>query len=207
LEFEPAKSDVIDILDKNSEAYSWTKQGLDIHSKDDNCIFCGNLVTETRYKFLTKYFQNQASKLREEISDIFKLISIEEASIEAINTPLSVNDFNTGHQEAYEKHKTQLTKEITKYKKLLNRIKTSLTKKIELNIYSSITVPFLANGIDKLKEKIQEINDVIKSNNEFVDNFDEIIENEREKYKSHLVAKFLKKSKYLTKKGQHACIR
>ena len=166
-------------------------------------FFCDNTISDDRYEALTKYFENQASKLKEEIQDVFELISKEEEQIELINTPSSVNDLNAGFHDNYLKRKTLLDKEVKKYRSLLTRIKSALIKKVETNIYSPVTTIFSENGLDSFFAKLLIINETLELNNKFTENFVWVIENERLKYKNHLVAKFLKQKKYLAKQTRY----
>lgn len=199
----PSKSDVIEILDKKKEAYDWVKDGLKLHNKNDSCLFCGNDINTTRYEKLNRYFENQASKLKENVFMIFKLINNEEHLINTLNMPSSINDFNDGFQDEYKKLKNDTDKEIKKYKLLLKNIQATLTKKINGSIYSVMPSSYVDSDVDNLVGKITSINNVIIENNKFVDDFETIIEGKRLKYKNHLVASFIKQSKYLSKKTKY----
>lgn len=196
----PAQTEIIEILDKKNTAYQWVKEGLALNSPEQECLFCGNTITKNRYDELNRYYENEASKLREKVSTIFKLIFNEETLVNTINLPTSVNDFNDGFQTEFEKKKKEIDKDIKKYKFLLNQIKTTLTQKINDSIYSAVEITFSEVEINSLQTKLALLNDLIDKNNDFAKNFETQIEIEREKFKNHLVATFLKQSKYLNKK-------
>ena len=199
----PNKSDVIEIFDKKQNAYEWAKEGLTLHSKSDKCLFCGNKIEEERYNALILYFDNQASKLKEKISKITKIIYNEEEAINSIIIPYSFNDFNENFQEIYKKSKIDFDKEVKKYKYVLNKIKNALNVKITKSLYRELPISIDETEINSLVGKIKQINDIIIQNNKFIDDFQIVIGRERDKYKNHLVASFLKESKYLAKEHRY----
>lgn len=198
LKSSPTKSDVIDILDKDLNVYNWVKKGLEYNNKNENCLFCNNPISENRFNLLTNYFENQASKLRQKGQDLFEQIKHEEESMNGINFPSSTNDLNEGFQDEYEAIKKQLDKFLNSYKIYLKKINFKIQNKLSSNLYTSL--PEIEKiDLTSLRTNFEELNKLIKSNNEFTSNFTEIIANEREKYKNHLVSIFLKSSKYLSK--------
>lgn len=199
----PAQSEIIEILDKKNSAYQWVKDGLTLISSEQECLFCGNTISKERYEALNRYYENEASKLKEEVAAIFNLISNEEIGLSSINIPTSINDFNDGFQTEFEKKKKEIDKEIKQYKLLLNQIKTALNKKINGNIYTAIEIGFDETEIKKLEARLFSLNELIQKNNDFSANFETQIELERDKFKNHLVAIFLKQSKYVSKKNNY----
>jgi wobble nucleotide-excising tRNase len=199
----PSKSEIIQILDEKKDAYEWTKTGLSFHKKGDNCIFCGNKIDNNRLDSLISYFANQASKLKEKIKEILKIISEEEELINSLVIPYSLNDFNDNFQNDYKKRIIEFDKGIKMYLILLKKIKHSLTQKINEFLYSELSFTYDENDINSLLESVNQINAIIVQNNKFVDNFDSIIIKERDKYKNHLVAVFLKEAKYLSKEKKY----
>lgn len=195
----PTKSEIIELLDKKKGAFEWTKNGLSLHSKGENCIFCGNLIADSRYDTLIQYFNNQSSKLKERIKEIFLMVSKEEELIYSIIIPQSVNDFNDNYKTEFQRRKFEFDREIKRYQNVLKKIKSLLTQKNNVLLYSAVSITIKESDLDVLLEKIKQINEIISSNNLFSDNFKNIILSERDKYKAHLVASFLKSTKYLSK--------
>lgn len=194
----PPKSEIIDILDKNNLAYNWVKNGLELNGKNKNCIFCNNPVTEERISQLNNYFENQASKLKQKGKDFFETLISEEELMKSINFPNSFNDFNEGFQDDYKSLKKQLDKLISLYINYIIKLKDKVTRKLETSLYNPLE-QIESFDTTNLINKINDLNALIDSNNEFTTNFSNIIFTEREKYKRHLVATFLKTSKYLAK--------
>ncbi|WP_395073987.1 hypothetical protein [Flavobacterium sp.] len=88
------------------------------------CLFCDNTISEERITLLNSYFENQASKLKENCVFIFEKLNIEEDKIDRINFPLSLNDLNEGFQDEYVKAKKEFDKEVTFYKRNLKKVKS-----------------------------------------------------------------------------------
>ncbi len=199
----PSKTSVIAILDKKTDAYEWAKSGLDLHNKSDDCLFCGNSMTDDRFDILTRYFENESSQLKTQINEILSQISLEEIKVDSLNMPSSINDFNDGFHNEYQKREAKITKEVKKYKILLGKISNSLKKKSTEKIYSKLDGNYKEDAINSLELGISLLNELIIKNNTFVDNFEETIKTERERYKNHLVAVFLKQSNYIVKKTKY----
>lgn len=197
----PSKSNIIKILDDDPKAYNWAKKGLEIHELNDNCKFCGNQISNAKYKNLLNYFENESSKLKQDIDDILILIAEEEIILKELNIPLSINDLNENFQYQFTKLETSISKEINNYKKHLNKITKILQSKYTGKIYSKIN--FDTNGNINTLKSVDSFNQLINENNIFFDDFDKIMAKERDHYKNHLVALYLKNAKYLSKKNKY----
>lgn len=202
LSFVPSKSEIGNILKNSNEVYEWSKEGLKLHHKGDKCSFCGNIITENRYDDLINYFQSQASELKEKTKEVLGVILSEINFINSEIIPYSLNDFNDSFQEDFKKLKSEFDKDLKKYIVKVNQIKSAINKKKEKSIYEVIKIQNEENDIIPLVDKINEINSLIESNNEFSDNFKTIIDEKRTIYKNHLVATFLKNTRYFFKERE-----
>ncbi len=202
LEIIPKKDVLNQILDNNNEAYNWVKEGKDLHKPNTKCLFCDNTITEKRLNFLSQYFNSQASLIKEESDNLRLLISYEIDAVDKINFPSSINDFNLGFISDYISLKTKIDKTILSYKKYLNNLLQKLDKKINKSLYLKVEKAKEFN-LDSIIFLLNEINELIKKNNDFSKNFSSRIEIEREKLKNHLVAVFVKREKYLAKEKKY----
>lgn len=196
----PSKSKMRGILEKDPQAYQWAKSGLTLHKKKDDCIFCGNRVSDDRYEALLTFFQNESSKLKEAISTLLFQITAEQEQTITLQLPSSVNDFNEGFQEDFLKRETELKKEIVKYQKLLDKLSGLLQDKLDKKIYTKVIHKISAKQNTSLLAKLAAMNEVISRNNQFAERFEETIKVERDRYKDHLVGHFLIEHGYLRKK-------
>ncbi len=197
---QPLKTQLIELLEENHLHYLWAKQGVEIHQLKDICKFCGNPITDERLNELIKYFNNQASILREKIQETKSLILKEIQNINTINFPLSTNDLNSGFQSKYEKLLADVNKEVSMTKEMLSTLLEELSKKEAENIYLPISTSTTDNS-DGLQKALDNLNALISENNKFSKNFSSIISAERTKYQKHLVGEFLKNQKYLSIKS------
>lgn len=202
LEIIPKKDVLNQILDNNNEAYNWVKEGKDLHKPNTKCLFCDNTITEKRLNFLSQYFNSQASLIKEESDNLRLLISDEIDAVDKINFPSSINDFNLGFISDYISLKTKIDKTILSYKKYLNNLLQKLDKKINKSLYLKVEKAKEFN-LDSIIFLLNEINELIKKNNDFSKNFSSRIEIEREKLKNHLVAVFVKREKYFAKEKRY----
>ena len=202
LEKVPSKSSVIKILDKKPDAYTWAKNGIELHGKGDACLFCGNKIGAERYDALIRFFENESSRLKADIEALLTLIGAEEGKIDTLNLPSSVNDLNDGFQDEFQKLEAVVLKERKRVKLTLVKISGALKKKATEKIYSKVDGNFKENINAQLVHGIASLNNLITRNNAFVDDFEEAIKAEREKYKNHLVALFLKQNNYVVKESK-----
>lgn len=200
---EPNKKNVIHILDNNSQALAWVESGLGLHKAEQKCLFCDNPVTSERIDLLNKYYQNEAAKIRNLSTSIFEKIATEKEKLQSLNFPSSVQDLNEGYQDEYIKAKRIADKEIGLYLKVLTKVEEQLEKKVNNKIYEK-TAQVEIYDTSTIRNQIDGINTILTENNEFSINFSEIIESERSKYIRHIVAKFLKENKYLSKQKKYA---
>lgn len=189
-------------LDGNIEAYIWVKEGQNFHKPNDKCLFCDNIITKDRVDFLKEYFNNEASILKENANVLKKIIFQEDQNINLINIPSSFNDFNLGFTEDFKILKKQFSKSFVAYKKHLKFLLIKIDEKINKSLYSDIgkVTEFKIEEIEKIVEKL---NELIKKNNNFSENFNTEIDSKRDKFKNHLVASFLKREKYLSKEKKY----
>ncbi|MFT4800260.1 MAG: wobble nucleotide-excising tRNase [Flavobacteriaceae bacterium] len=198
----PDKKQLDKILDSNSEVYAWVKKGKELHSKSDKCLFCDNEIKPSRFQYLTEFFNSEASTIKEGVNNLKVQIIDEENNLNQINFPSSGNDLNLGYIDEYLSLKKELDKIFISYKKHLK----TLALKLNLKLSKSLHV-----RVDDVKEfdfslitnKIEQLNNVIRNNNDFSKGFKHRIENERNIYKNHLIASFLKREKYLNKEKKN----
>ncbi|MDR0833599.1 MAG: AAA family ATPase [Candidatus Symbiothrix sp.] len=197
----PTKSDIIAILDKRKDAYDWVRNGLKIHGTEKKCFFCDNTILDERINLLNLYFENQASILKEKCRGIIHRLNEEIESIDKLNFPNSHNDFNEGFQEEYTVLKQKIDNLLNDYVIYLQSLIKKINNKVEKNIYTPLS-PIKKFDINTISQKIELLNNLIKDNNKFSMEFNTIIEKERDKYKNHLVANFLKSTQYITKESK-----
>ena len=101
-------------------------------------------------------------------------------------------------RDRYKVLKKQFDKIASSYKKHLSLVLKKLEFKLNKSLYLSLDEIQQFKSED-LIEAIKGINEHIIKNNEFTKGFQHRIESERNLYKNHLVASFLKREKYTIK--------
>lgn len=171
-------------LQSNSDKRKFAEDGLKIHSGGERCVFCEGEVTEKRIHQLNSFFNSEeVFKLQERVKNGINAIDKSLGCIEEIEPLLQsdfynhfkITDLNTrlltlkDEQINFLKEcKNQLIK---KEKELFNKVET-FTIEIPLN-FSIIQ---------------EDINVMIRQNNEFSNRIEENIEDAKSKMKLHFVA-------------------
>ncbi len=200
LKEEPAKDVVIDILEKNKDLYGWVKEGLEFEENSENCSFCGNQVESNRIKTLNNYFSNASKDLRDRISAKRNSINSEIALINSIEIPKSKNDFTEKVRETIENKINSYKSIKSNYISELNHLLSELTRKEDGNIFNVIKILETEYELKEFEDWFSEVNEVIKSHNSLIANFETERDSAREKLKKHLIADFLKNENYFDKK-------
>lgn len=170
---------------QNNEKKDFAMKGKQLHKPGEKCSFCGQIYTEERAEKLERFFS--IDDLKEINSEIDTLISkvdqkiSELNSIEAVNETL-VYDFLV---ENINDKNENLLKQKQIIGNFLENIKVNLQDKRKeiFNEFELIDldIPTSLNPI------IDEINRIIKSHNDFTDNFEKEQEIAREKLRLHVL--------------------
>lgn len=84
VEKKVGNSEKIEELVKNAELNRWVEQGKEIQKGRSVCAFCGNIISDERWKALDKHFDEEYQKLDKSITDKQTLIDSERIRIEKI---------------------------------------------------------------------------------------------------------------------------
>jgi wobble nucleotide-excising tRNase len=203
----PDKKQLDKILDSSSEIYSWVKKGEELHTKKTICLFCDNDIKPERIEYLSEFFNSEASNLKENINNLKSQLLEEENSLKQINFPSSSNDLNLGYIEEYKHLKKELDKALSLYKKHLKALIAKLDFKLNKSLHVKVD-EIKEFNITQIINKVNQLNNVIFENNDFSKGFSHQIESERNTYKNHLIASFLKREKYFDKEKKYdlACV-
>lgn len=200
LEYIPQKADIIEYLQDDKNSYNWVKEGLNIHSDKQLCMFCGAELDKKRLDILNSFYSNEAAKLKDQINDILNQISQIKKEVMNIIIPFSKNDLYKNFETEYsficdliEKTKEKTIYEINIFEEHLNLKNLELFEKVnqvEYNLENNKSLNTIFNSIE----------DMVKKHNEYFLIFNEKQNEAREKYKKHLVAEFLIVENYIDKR-------
>ena len=96
------QSHAIEELENNVQRQNFAKKGTEIHSRDDSCFFCGNVISEERWKLLGEYFNDNVKVFEQRINGLVRELAAEAthlSRIESLNKdifyPKFSNDIST----------------------------------------------------------------------------------------------------------------
>jgi wobble nucleotide-excising tRNase len=116
-----SSSDKIEQLVKDSVLNRWVKEGRQYHKdKLDKCSFCGNDITDERWKELDSHFDEESEKLEKEIDAL--IVEIQQ-QVKALNNCLSINK-----TAFYSKYHKDLDRLIAFRQYVIDGIETELSK-------------------------------------------------------------------------------
>ncbi|HHF7037400.1 TPA: AAA family ATPase [Streptococcus mutans] len=181
----------------SQEKINFADKGRHVHKKGDICAFCGNTISSEVFDELESYFsadevkvlQDKISKGKERIKQVQNELDKLEFKSEDFYPNLvdKVLDEIKVIKEIKEQQKDFL---ITLYTELENKEKNLFLKNLELTISLPSELDF------------NELNQLIKKNNEFAENLEKEQENARDKLRYHEVKLLLEKYNFETEKNQ-----
>lgn len=202
LKEEPEKKDIIELLDSNSQISNWVKTGVPLHKDASNCHFCDNPLSSERINLLNAYFSNASSILREKLTEQFKIINVKIEELNNLNLPKSKFDFFDNYQDKYEEKIKDFDVIKSNIVKTYNFLKIEINKKSNSNIFiSQLIEDFNDESQIAFNNWLKEINEIINSHNDFIENFSEKQNEARTLLKKHQVASFLDEENYTEKEN------
>lgn len=199
---EPEKKDIIELLDSNSQISNWVKTGVPLHKDASNCHFCDNPLSSERLNSLNVYFSNASSILREKLTEKLKIINEKIEELNNLNLPKSKFDFFENFQELYEEKINEFETIKTNVVKTYNFLKIEIGKKSNSNIFvKQLIEDFNDDSQVAFNNWLKEINEIIDSHNDFIENFNDKQDEARTLLKKHQVASFLNEENYTEKEN------
>ncbi len=202
LKEEPKKKDVIELLDSNTQISNWVKTGVPLHKDASKCHFCDNPLTSERLNLLNAYFSNASSILREKLTEQSRNITDKIEELNTLNLPKSKFDFFENYQDKYEEKIKEFEAIKLDVIDIYNFLKTEISKKSNSNIFvSQLIDDFNEESQITFNNWLKEINEIIESHNDFIENFNDKQDEARTLLKKHQVASFLDEENYIEKEN------
>lgn len=163
--------------ENKNEKIEFAKKGLEIHSPQDRCAFCGSPITEERYKKVKRYFDvDEVEELKNRIDRETKYVTTVLDDLDKI--VMSTYEFYPKYRSKVDGLINVINKEISDLKVILNNIRNALEKKQSNLFIESDNLQIELH--DQLNQKIDEYNELVSENNQI--NLDK----EKNDYKSKL---------------------
>ncbi|MDM8101721.1 AAA family ATPase [Oceanobacillus oncorhynchi] len=179
---------IIEELQNDSEKLTFAQTGLEIHSEDDNCAFCGNKVSGERLHALKSYFSaDEVKGLSERIIKGKELVSQQINMLTDLN--IIKNDFYPNFIESVNKLEKDLAdlkvKQLTFFQNLEDSLDDKQKHLFEQRDKLDLEIPSSFNDISK------EYAALVEKNNDFANNFVENQENAKRELRYHEVFKLV----------------
>ena len=193
-------SNKIEELVKIAVLNRWVKEGRKIHKENGlkECSFCGNKISEERWKELDKHFDEESEKLEKEIDSMLQEVDSYVTKISDV-LPIDKNlfyaDFQNKLEELIEEKDNcikKIVKELNSLKKILESRKQDL-----LNIQSFSDIQDFSK---ELNECITKYNRLVKESNSYSQNLSQNQENAKKALRLKEVADFAKDIQYSEEK-------
>lgn len=176
---------------KDVQKQDFAKAGLGCHKPNDNCAFCGNPITEERYKKVKSYFSSDDIEAFEnEIQDKLEFI---EKNIKSEGENINIDEklFYPEFQEKIKALKKEIMLIAQERRNVLNSFKSSLKEK-KGKLFKKMEI-LNEEMPEDLKEKINEYNGIVERNNQYTKDLERNKEKARKKFRYHKINVFLKK--------------
>lgn len=177
-------------LKNDPQKQEFAKAGLGCHKPNENCAFCGNVITKERYEKVKSYFSSDDIEAFEnEIKDKLKII---EENIKSEDENINIDEklFYPEFQEKIKVLKKEIMLVAQERRNVLNSLKSSLKEK-KGKLFKKMDI-LNEKMPEDLKEKINEYNEIAKENNQYTKDLERNKEEARKKYRYHEINVFLK---------------
>lgn len=190
---------VIKYLESNPDVNKWVWEGLELHRKykTQKCLFCDQLLLETRIRDLEEHFNDEYKKLMDDLEKIVEKIDQTKRNAEMIKLP-DEEKFYPDLRNDFRKIRFMFEDHLKKYISHLESLKDVLLVK-KNNPFRKIDEqipPF----IDFNDELVQKVNEIIDKHNDRVQSHEDKVRNAKEQIEKSIVAENLER--YLQLKSE-----
>jgi wobble nucleotide-excising tRNase len=181
---------ILEELKDSVEKSEWAKHGLDLHSENESCSFCGNKVTEDRIKELNNHFSDSFKNLSEQTDNAINWIDNY-----LFPELLAKNNFYQEYQKEYTSINAKISKNIKPIQEVLIEWKTLLEdkKKDPFSEYKK-QVPSLNET--ELIVLYSKVNKLVDDHNLKFSNLDSTIKNAKTELEIEYVKSEIKRYNY-----------
>lgn len=189
-----------EILDVDSDLYNWVRVGVSLHeSKElDNCAFCKSDLKPERITNLNAYFSNEAAVIKDESIELINKINAEIECFEKIDIrSKSKNDLNESLQSKFQNLVQEYATILGGYSSVLKQLKLIIENKVTNSLFVAQTLPEInIETVTILERWIADVKIIFEEHNQIVENFQSNQNDARDRYKKHLVSKYLMNENY-----------
>ena len=196
---------VIERLKENDDISSWVNQGLELNRKYNNyfCEFCGNPLNKTRIEELENHFNDEVSKIKNELEELSK--TLEAYKINQNDIIIDKNLFYKENISNVDNLNTSIIEEISKLDIIIKSLNDSIEEKIK-NPFKKVEI----EEIDRTKAIIENYNNFInvqakyvKETNEKTNNFEKQVKEIKKKLANYYLKNEFQNEDIINKKEQY----
>lgn len=184
-----------EILDDDSDLYNWVRTGVSLHESKglDNCAFCKSDLQLERLTNLNAYFSNEAAVIKDESLELIDGINAEIEYFEKIDIlSKSKNDLNESLQSKFQNLIQEYPTILRGYSSVLIQLKLIIENKVRNSLFVAQTLPEInIEALTILARWIADLKIIFEEHNQIVENFQSNQNDARDRYKKHLVSKYL----------------
>lgn len=196
---------VIERLKENDDISSWVNQGLELNKKYNNeiCEFCGNPLSRTRIEELENHFNDEVSKIKNELEELSK--KLEAYRINQDDIIIDKNLFYKENISNVDNLNNNIIAEVSKLDTIINSLKDSIEEKIS-NPFKKVEI----EEIDRTKTIIESYNNYIitqdkyvKETNEKTNNFEKQVKEIKKELANYYLKNEFQDEDIINKKEQY----
>ena len=201
LQSSVSQQQIIGELKDDADKQNFAREGLRIHKHEggERCSFCGNEISEERWKLLGSYFNDEVKNLENSIDKKIKEIESEIKNLDSLQE-INKTDFYDKFGEQIKSLNLRIKNTRGEYKNFLNKLKKGLEdKKKNLFTKSSKLIDVVPTNFSTVKNDYEKI---VDENNDFSKNLNKEQEGAKNALRFHEVKKALNSFKYDEENGK-----
>ncbi len=183
----PSLVSTIKHFEDNPLVEKWVGAGLPLHSKKDECEFCGGNLTEHRLAELQAHFSRDLADHKGKIERLHNLVS--EARV-SIQLPKEV-ELNPQFREKFREVSVPLLKVVEIFNQSVDALVQDLQRKIDAPFRSVVITPLPEGLTQTFSDAVTKINVVIDGSNQIASDFTKEKREAIKRVKLHYVQEFV----------------
>ena len=184
-------SEPIQELLNDSLLQSWVRDGMGYHrNRRSACGFCGQALPRDLWERLDAHFSEESLNLEDAIKKQIEAVEVEISSLSGIVLPTK-ESFYASVRPSFEELEGKFHKAVSDYEKQCKKLLRELRAR-QKDIFNPRQYPEYKNFSDRISGCVEELNKVIKRNNEKTRSLSEDQETARKDLRLNAVAGFIK---------------
>ncbi len=187
-------SNTIERLKNNFRFEEWVRKGIELHTEESTCIFCGSNLASDLFDRLDSHFSKDYEDFRSNLEEHMGYLKTKKIDIDLKNR----NDFFAEYHSEYDSIREELNKNIKSYNNTVVILVEKANEKLH-HLIRPINLGEITINFESLENIIKKLNELIEKHNSKALNFNRDKDEAKEKLKKHYVAKFYINHEYAAK--------